>query len=560
MFYIAIAAVASGGMAALQVHAFAQLLALASLQSNGSSDASRWVISISLFVGCEIAGSVSWRFLAVRQEVGALRLSLSTSITLLDHAQAVHPQEFEDPEFLDALERVQQGLGSRPAQLIRGMTDAAVGVGAGLGALAAIWKVGPVLALAISLVLSVPVAGALLASPFESRIFNANLEDARRVGYLTGVGLHRRAIAENRLFGFDRLLRREAKEIQGQVVKKHADLTSRALLIEIAAYLVMGILAVGVLLWASELEGFVVLLFSYQRLETAFAMAGQGMAEVGKSVPFLRGAGEVLRASPVTPLEAVHEGTTEPSRVPSSTSVDCSVGQIELGGVSFGYQGQSAPALDGISCVFEKGSVYALVGRNGSGKSTLMALLAGLLEPSEGAILADGRPIDARGLWSAASLQPQRMFMYELQAGVVATGFGDLRDDSQLWSAAFGVDEIFAELPRGKNNLLGRSFEGAQDLSLGQWQRLVLARAFSSASSVLLLDEPTSFLDQRYVDRLAEAIDMANDRIVVLSTHDVQLFGLADWVIELESGRIKRAGPGTGSSWRPLETKERARE
>ncbi|MEZ5340871.1 MAG: ABC transporter ATP-binding protein [Acidimicrobiales bacterium] len=325
-------------------------------------------------------------------------------------------------------------------------------------------------------------------------------------------------------------MRDEAEQIQRRVVQKHWQLTTKAFTIEVAAYAAMGLLATFVLFRASSIEGFIVVLFSYQRLETAFGMAGQGAAEVGKSMPFLRGATEVLGAY------STH--TVRASAAPPSPGQ--MVERIEFRDVSFGYQGQSDLALNSVSLQLQRGDVYALVGRNGIGKSTLLSLLAGLLAPSSGSILINGSPTGPAALWANVSLQPQRMFMYELEAGVVASGAQAHRDDAEGWARTFGVEEIYRDLPNGSKNLLGRSFEGAQDISLGQWQRLVLARAFSKSSSVLLLDEPTSFLDPVYVTHLLDAVASADDRIVVLSTHDAQLVSLADWIVELESGRIVR--------------------
>jgi ATP-binding cassette subfamily C protein CydD len=187
-----------------------------------------------------------------------------------------------------------------------------------------------------------------------------------------------------------------------------------------------------------------------------------------------------------------------------------------------------------LTAVIEPGLVTVLTGPNGAGKSTTLQAIAGLIAATSGRISVAGVDItdlDPAAWWRQLSWLPQRPVLIP---GTVADNlalFGKL-DDIEAACAASGLDKVLRELPHGLQTMLGR---GGVGLSLGQRQRLGLARTLGSPAPVLLLDEPTAHLDADSEDRVLRAI-VARARAgttVVVVGHRARVVAIGDRVIEV---------------------------
>jgi ATP-binding cassette subfamily B protein len=175
--------------------------------------------------------------------------------------------------------------------------------------------------------------------------------------------------------------------------------------------------------------------------------------------------------------------------------------------VSFAYPGSTTTeALDEVTVSIDAGQVVALVGENGSGKTTFAKILAGLYRPTAGRLLVDGR--------EAAPGSVAVLFQDFVQYAFTAAdniGLGDpdrLGDGAAIRSAAsqVGAASVVEGLPAGYQTRLTRQFEDGVDLSVGQWQRMALARAFFRDAELIILDEPTAALDPRAEAELFDAV------------------------------------------------------
>ncbi|QZA07730.1 thiol reductant ABC exporter subunit CydD [Mycolicibacter heraklionensis] len=221
-------------------------------------------------------------------------------------------------------------------------------------------------------------------------------------------------------------------------------------------------------------------------------------------------------------------------QVPGSRTVVARGAEIRLDRLSVAGRDGDAPA--GLTAVIAPGQVTVLTGANGAGKSTTLAAIAGLTEPSSGRITVadvDVAALDLPAWWAQLSWLPQRP---ALIPGTVADNlalFGDLIDTEAACAAA-GFDEVIAELPDGLHTALGR---GGVGLSLGQRQRLGLARALGSTAPVLLLDEPTAHLDAATEQRvLAALVRRAHaGATVVVVGHRAPVLAIGDRVVTVRS-------------------------
>ena len=201
-----------------------------------------------------------------------------------------------------------------------------------------------------------------------------------------------------------------------------------------------------------------------------------------------------------------------------------------------GITGRDGLCPDELSGLIQPGQVTVLTGANGAGKSTTLQVIAGTTAATNGGATVAGVKIadlEPTGWWL-----PQRPVLIP---GTVADNlalFGTLTDVDNACTAS-GFDQVIAELPDGMQTLVG---SGGVGLSLGQRQRLGLARALGSAAPVLLLDEPTAHLDAATEARALRAIverARAGATVVVVG-HREQVVGIGDHVIQVAGARDVR--------------------
>ncbi|POX64547.1 ABC transporter [Streptomyces sp. Ru62] len=222
--------------------------------------------------------------------------------------------------------------------------------------------------------------------------------------------------------------------------------------------------------------------------------------------------------------------------------------RFEVRDVSHRYDGAPRDSLSGVSLRVRRGEIVALVGENGSGKSTLSRLLCGLLLPTSGEVAwdhtrtADLEPWEA---WKHVALAPQKYTYLPLTLrDNITFGQGDTTDAAVLAACeASGAADMLPGLRSGLDTLLTSEWFGGQQLSGGQWQRVVLTRAFHRRAALLVMDEPTAALDARAEHRVFSGLrDLAKDRAILLITHRLANVAVADRIVVLDQGRIVQEG------------------
>ena len=219
-------------------------------------------------------------------------------------------------------------------------------------------------------------------------------------------------------------------------------------------------------------------------------------------------------------------------------------GPVQFRGTGLIYD-SGQRALDGVSIDILPGQHVAIVGPSGGGKSTLLALLVGLLEPTSGQALIADVPIgefDLRSLRSGVGLVQQDPFIFGMSVrDNIAYAKPDATDE-QVREAALeaNADEFIRGLPKGYDTPLGERGTG---LSIGQRQRLGLARVLLLKPGILLLDEVTSAQDAASERAIREAVlSVGSDRTVIMVSHRLSFVNGVDRVIVLVGGRVEQDG------------------
>jgi len=218
--------------------------------------------------------------------------------------------------------------------------------------------------------------------------------------------------------------------------------------------------------------------------------------------------------------------------------------------VGFQYPSDSKNVLDDINLTIRPGEHIALVGENGAGKTTLIKLLCRLYDVTEGSITLDG--IDLRNFY-LADLRKEISVVFQDYARYQVTArdniwFGNtdlpLHHESIFEAARqAGVHEVIARLRSGYESTLGKWFENGTELSIGEWQKIALARAFLRQAQIIILDEPTSFMDARAEFELFERFhQLTKSRTAILISHRLSTVKMADTIYVLEHGKIVESG------------------
>ena len=234
---------------------------------------------------------------------------------------------------------------------------------------------------------------------------------------------------------------------------------------------------------------------------------------------------------------------------------------IALENVSFAYPGTERLVLENVDLQLPAGAVVALVGENGAGKTTLVKLLGKMYEPTAGRILVDGQDLarmPAAEWRSRLAGAFQDFFRFELQAQRTV-GVGDVprldeRPAVETAVGRAGAGDVVDTLAAGLDTQLGPTWPNGVEVSVGQWQKLALARGFMRDEPLLLvLDEPTASLDAEtehaLFERYASAArgggngnEAAGGRITLLVSHRFSTVRMADLIVVLEGARVVEVG------------------
>lgn len=225
-------------------------------------------------------------------------------------------------------------------------------------------------------------------------------------------------------------------------------------------------------------------------------------------------------------------------------------GDLTLDNVSFRYPGSDRDALRNVTFRIRRGEKLAIVGDNGAGKSTLVKCLMGLYTPTGGRIAYGGIDIaewnrdDWRSHFSAIF---QDFVHYQLTAREnIGLGRLDRIDDLEAVEAAAAkadVKEAILNLRNGFETELGTAFQGGQDLSGGQWQKIGLSRTLFKNAEVMVLDEPTAALDPLAESRLLESfLELSSRKTAIFITHRLGSCKHVDRIIVLKDGSVVEEG------------------
>ncbi len=464
-------------------------------------------------------------------------IEAATSVDLLD---------YERPGFHNALQRAQVAATVRPVQMVNGLTGMVGTITGIVGISLALLVIQPFIVVLLALGF-VPV---WLASRRASRALHGytvrQTPPERRRSYLFMLLTQRQMAAEVRAFSLTGYLRDRLNDLYEQKIVDLRRLARERLVVGLVGTSLNAVLTLGtmmMLFW----------LVSSGRIALAAAGAAAGaIIMLAERMHSLGGSSGTMYENTLYMQDFTRfvDRIPEIQRSRPTGPAPSSFRRLEAKDLIFTYPSRTSPSLRGISIEIAHNEVVALVGENGSGKTTLAKLLAGLYPPSSGTIRWDETDIsecDPDLLHKSVALIFQDFGQYFMTAAE-NIGLGDVtrvNDTARIIEASelAQADAFIRDLPNGYDNLLGSEYFGGANLSLGQWQRIALARAFFRDAPFVILDEPTASLDPRAEAALFENVrSLYKNRAVLLISHRFSSVRSADRIYVMDDGLVVEHG------------------
>ena len=470
-------------------------------------------------------------------------------VTDMIHRQsaAVDLAYYEDSRYHDTFYRAQQEAPHRPNQIVNNLTQLVQ------NSITLVGLAGLLIYLhwSIALVLFVAAVPAIIVKMRHSdrlyKWYNRRTETQRRVYdyhfMLTDI-FHAK---ELRLFNLGDIFRQRYRDLRAilrgerlELAKKRsgADLLAQAVAV-VSLFGMIAYIAWQTLLGIVTLGSLVMYQQAFQRAQTALQGIMSGLAGLYEAKLFLNHFYGFLDLKPQVVAPKA------PVVLPRSMSKG-----IALENVSFYYPLLEREILKDVNLKIRPGEIVALVGDNGAGKTTLAKLLCRLYDPAAGRITIDGldyRSFDARELRREITMIFQDYIQYPLTARE-NIWIGDILidpADDRITEAArqAGADQVISRLSGGYETMLGRRYDKGEEISIGEWQKIALSRAFLRDAQLIILDEPTSAMSARAEYEIFQSFkELLNGRSALLISHRFSTVLMADKICVMEEGRIVEQG------------------
>ena len=497
--------------------------------------------AVTLFASLirSIAGLVSqWQTYIVTDHMNDVLLAKSIEVDL---------EYYESARYYDTLHRAQREAPSRPISIVNNLAQIGQS-GISLLAIAGLllsfnWIITTVLLTAV-------ISGTAVRLRYTGKMYRWQRDQTsmeRQASYFNSMLTDISHAKEIRLFDLGPLFMRRFRDIRRKLRKGRLTIMRGRSIADFAAETfataaIYGSYAYAAYqaVWGKITLGDLVMYYSaFQRVQAFLQGILSSLAGLYEDNLFLSNLYEFLDLKR-TVIEPVH---ARPVPQPMQRG-------IVLNHVRFQYPAGTRKVLEDISLTIRPGEVVALVGENGSGKTTLIKLLCRLYDPTGGTITIDGvdlRQFETKALRHEIAIIFQDYIHYHLTAREnIWIGNTVLPPGHERVIAAArlsGADDVISALPHGYDTILGKWFEDGEELSIGEWQKVALARAFVHDAQIIVLDEPTSSMDAKAEYEVFKSFrQLVSGRTAILISHRFSTVRMADRIFVLEHGSIIEGG------------------
>lgn len=479
-------------------------------------------------------------------EVQASKVSAHIDDKIHESAIQLDYAYYESPDYFDILKRAKDAGADKPNLIITTLIEIAknslnlLAVGSIL--LTIDWRLLPLLALFVFPTLLVRIHFANKLNFW--RITHTSME--RESAYLSTLITSETAAKEIRGFGLGNYFKDLYLKIRLELLDKRLHISLKrtkneiltTAIASIGFFACIGVIAMGTVNGKTSIGDITLFLVAFPQSFSLMQNISGGISIVYQNNIFVNSIFELFD------LKNKFEDTPNPLPVPLEAA------DLELKNVSFTYPHSELPTLKNISLKIPAGKIIAIVGLNGAGKSTLIKLLSRLYDPTEGTVLLGNKDIrlfNTADYRRQVSTVFQDFYRYNVSAADNIR-FGDLDktvNHQAIISAAVnsGADEFIRDFPAGYDTVMGRLFEDGREVSIGQWQKIAIARSFYSDANFLVFDEATSAMDAVAEKSLLDSFrNILGKRAAIMISHRHSAVKYADYIYVLSGGEILQEG------------------
>ena len=472
-------------------------------------------------------------------------------LQIMEKSKQLDLASFDDPQFYEKMENANREAGNRPLSILSD-TFGVISTVIEFVSYLIILLAAPGLAIATLVILVVSIPSAIITFIYRRKNFRymrRRSKERRQMNYYSGLLVDRERIKEVRMYDLADTFIGRYLAVFAQYYKG----LRRLILSENAWHILLGVV--------SGITNLVFYVLIAKQVWVGDILIGDYTLYSGAITSIA-----VCVSTLISTSATIYEGTLfidnliafmkEPQTVVPRLAAPAEVERdshhtIEFKNVSFRYPGSNRDVLKNIDLTIGAGETVVLVGLNGAGKTTLIKLLTRLYDPTEGEILLDGRDIrdyDVKSLYKIFGIIFQDFGKYAVSVEENIR-FGDIHKKAEMdaveYAAAQSAAKEYIEaLPERYDTPLMRIFEpNGTELSIGQWQKLAVARAFYADSDILILDEPTASLDPMAEQEIFNQFDrLRSDKTTIFVSHRLSSATVADKIIVLENGRVIENG------------------
>ena len=469
---------------------------------------------------------------------------------IMQKSKVLDLQSFDKPEFYERLENAQREATMRPVQIINATFNTVSTVISVVSFVGILFTVSP-WAAPLIIVLSLPAG--FVAYIYRKKAFNyirMRSKDRRQLNYYSGLMTNKDLVKEIRIFGLSDVFIKRYKKTFAKYFKGLKKI-----------YLKEGFWNMLISL-LSALAHCALFLFVAWRVWLGKIKVGNYSLYTGALNSITSGLNSLISST-----STIYEGTLFIDNLivfmeekPSILTADDKKAEItrhipheiEFRNLSFKYPGTDRYVIKDLNVTIKAGDTIALVGVNGAGKTTLIKLITRLYDPTEGEILLDGKNLkdyEPEELYKIYGIIFQDFGKYAVTVSE-NIAFGEIErdiDENRVKQAATqsNATEFISRLPKEYDTPLMRYFEeDGIELSIGQWQKLSVARAFYSDSDILILDEPTASLDAIAEQEIYDQFNtLRKDKTTIFVSHRLSSATTADVILVLDNGVLVECGP-----------------
>ena len=470
-------------------------------------------------------------------------------LMIIGKAKSLDARSFDDPEFYERLENANREANMRPISILNATFSL---ISAAISAVSFVVVLSYLSPLAPIVVIVAALPGAIVSLIYRNKNFRYirfHSKERRQMQYYSSLMVNKDRVQEIKILGlsdtftekYNSAFAKYYKGLKGLIVKEGVSQIIVSLLTTAANCALLMYVAYSVIFGDGRIgdyslySGALTSITTYvATLLTSTVTIYEGTLFIDNMISFMKEKREIVSISenPLVPERGVAH-------------------KVEFKNVSFKYPGMNKYVLKDVNLTFENSDSVVLVGLNGAGKSTLIKLLTRLYDPTEGAIYLDGhdlREYEPEALYDIFGIIFQDFGRY---AETVRENirFGDVRseyDEADIVAAAerSGSADYINGLPDGYDTHLTRMFEeNGRELSVGQWQKLSVARAFYKNSEILILDEPTASLDPLAEQEVFNQFSrLADGKIAVFVSHKLSSAVSASKIVVIDGGTIAEIG------------------